>query len=136
MGELIKPTKDFLGRGLITPLRRLGASDFLASAGVPLVRASIRQICMTRRGEIPWKPAFGLSVDYYRHKPNTEELETLLVADIESSIRKWEPRVDTLTVEVQRSGELLVATITWSIINKNVPGNQVVLGPDTFEVTI
>ena len=136
MGELIKPTRDFLGRGLITPLRRLGPADFSSGAGILLVRSCIRQIISTRRGELPWKPQFGTLVDRMRHKINNEALETAVASDLMEAITAWEPRVNQVSIAVKRSGNMLVATIDWAIISTNIPGNQVVLGPDTFEVPV
>src|SRR5688572_16058400 len=116
MGEIIKPTRDFLGRGLIAPLRRVGPADYLVASGVPLIRACLQMIIETRQGELPWNPDFGLSIDKLRNKPNTEDLAALVAADIEAAIRRWEPRVDLLKVTVKRTGETLIATINWAII--------------------
>jgi phage baseplate assembly protein W len=128
--------RDFLGRGLIAPLRRLGAADFVSSDGPELVRSALRQIVGTRRGEVRWRPTFGLLVDRSRHKLENDDLDALLRTDIETAVRQFEPRIDSLNITVKFTDTQTVVRIDWNIIAKNIPGNQVILGPDSVEVTI
>lgn len=134
--ELTTRVQDFLGRGLITPILRRAGVDFLSASGIPLVRSAIRQILGTRRGELRWNPSFGLVVDRQRNRINNEELEALVKGDIQNAVRTFEPRVDALRISIRRSGNSLTASVNWSIIERNVPGNQVLLGPDTFDVRL
>ncbi len=128
--------QEFLGSGLTIPLRRIGASGFLTASGVPLVRACIRQIIGTNQGELRWRPKFGTQLLRYKHKPNNESLEELIKDDIMTALSSLEPRINQVDVRVNREGNRTIATITWSVIDKNNPSNQVLLGPDTFEVAI
>lgn len=128
--------RDFLGRGLIAPLRRLGPADFVSSDGPELVRSAIRQIVGTRRGDIRWRPNFGLVLDRNRNKLENADLEALLISDIETAVRHYEPRIGTLRITVKFRDTQTVVRVYWAIINKNTPENQVILGPDTVEVLI
>jgi len=134
-GELRSP-RDFLGYGPLLPLRRLGPADFVMGGGVHLVRGAISQIIKTRRGELRWKPTFGIMADSSRHKLNTDELEAVLRSDIEASIHQWEPRVSVVNVTSRRDQSALYLTVNWQMIDRNVQGNEVLLGPDTFEVQV
>lgn len=127
---------EFLGTGLITPLRRSGGNDFVVSSGVPLVRSCIRQIVGTNRGELRWRPAFGVTLQKYKNKINNPDLEDLVSNDITDAITQFEPRVTLSAVTTRRAGNQLIARISWAVIDRNTPDNQVLLGPDTFEVTI
>lgn len=129
-------SQEFLGSGLTIPLRRIGASGFLTATGVPLVRACIRQIIGTSQGELRWKPRFGTQLQRYKHKPNNEELEELISDDITTNLSNFEPRINKVDVKIKRQNSQIIASITWSVIDKNNVNNQVLLGPDTFEVTI
>lgn len=128
--------QDFLGNGLTIPLRRLGATGFLSASGVALVRSCIRQIVGTRRGELRWRPQFGTLLEKHKHKPNNEALEELIKDEIKNALATFEPRLNKIDLSVNRDGSTIVVSITWNVIDKNIPGNQVLLGPDTFEVTI
>lgn len=129
-------SQEFLGSGLTIPLRRMGASGFLTATGVPLVRACIRQIIGTSQGELRWKTKFGTQLKRYKHKPNTEELEELVRDDIMTALANFEPRINKVDVKITRQNSQIIASITWSVIDKNNSNNQVLLGPDTFEVII
>lgn len=129
-------SQEFLGNGLIIPLRRLGGSDYITSSGVPLVRSTIRQIIGTLRGELLWRPTFGVTLNKYRNKINNDDLENLVAEDITDAIRQFEPRVNLLSVTARRTTNQLIVKISWNVIDHNTSDNQVLLGPDTFEVTI
>jgi phage baseplate assembly protein W len=128
--------RDFLGKGPIAPLRRLGAQDFIFGAGAPLIRSAIHQIVGTERGEVRWRPGFGLRLNAKRHKLNNEDLKDELRAEVDTAIRAFEPRVDLNQVEVRQEGPKIVIKVGWQPIERNVPGNQVILGPEITEVTV
>jgi phage baseplate assembly protein W len=75
-------------------------------------------------------------IDQSRNKLENEDLAALLTSDIEGAVRQFEPRIDMLQVTVKFSGTQTIIRIDWNIIDKNSPSNQVILGPDTVEVTI
>jgi phage baseplate assembly protein W len=128
--------QEFLGRGLLQPLQRLGAGDFISSSGIPLVRAAITQLIGTLKGEIRWRPSVGTRLAKYKHKPNTDGLAELISTELEASIKLYEPRISTVQVTVTRQDNVTTAKIVWSVIDKNVAGNNVLVGPDSFSVII
>lgn len=128
--------QQFLGSGLLSPLKRLGAGDFISSTGVTLVRAAIVQILGTQRGELAWRPSFGVTTVKHKNKPNTEALAAILADNIQSSLKQFEPRISTVQATVTNNGNQLIAQITWSVIDKNSANNQVIVGPDTFSVVM
>lgn len=128
--------QDFLGNGLTIPLRRLGSTGFLSASGVGLIRSCIRQIVGTRRGELRWRPNFGTLLEKHKHKPNNESLEELIKDEISTALKTFEPRLSKVNLSVVRQNSTIIVSISWSVIDKNSPNNQVLLGPDTFEVTI
>lgn len=128
--------QEFLGRGLLQPFQRIGAGDFVSSSGIPLIRASIMQIVGTVKGELQWRPGFGTRLTKYKHKPNTDTLTELISTELESAIKLYEPRISTAQVTVTKDGNVITARIQWSVVDKNVSGNNTLVGPDTFSVII
>lgn len=128
--------QEFLGRGLLQPIQRIGASDFKNAAGIPLVREAVKQIIGTNRGEIRWRPTFGVRIAKYKNKPNTDERAQLLGDELMGAIKQNEPRISTLDVTVNNQDNKLIANISWAVIETNVSSNNVLVGPDNFSVTI
>jgi phage baseplate assembly protein W len=128
--------QEFLGRGLMTPLQRLGGGDFISSNGVPLIRAAIKQIIGTELNEIKWRPRMAAGLERFKHKPNNESTGALIADAITTAIRKFEPRISTVEVHVTRTDSIAIAQVAWSVIDKNSPTNNVLVGPDSFTVTI
>jgi phage baseplate assembly protein W len=127
---------EFLGTGLITPFRRLGSADFMSTSGPELVRSSIRQIVGIQMGEIKWRPKFGQRTGKLKNKPNTEAVEHMLSDDLQSGIKRHEPRATTVNVTVNRRDNKLLATIQWSLSTQNTTNNQTLVGPDSFDTVI
>jgi phage baseplate assembly protein W len=86
------------GYGLLLPFRRTSSNDFLAGGGEALIRAAVRQILGTVRGELPWRPRFGAGLWNLRHLRNSEALPELARIAIQDSLRRWEPRVEVVEV--------------------------------------
>jgi len=129
----------FLGNGLLRPFRRDQKLDFANAAGLELVRSAVGQVLGTRaasdtiQGEIPWRTEFGSLLYLLRHRNNditTRELARVYVAQ---AIARWEPRVRVTNVITQRqevppNGDVaLSARVFFDVIDRNVPGNQVLL---------
>lgn len=131
--------ENVLGQGLVAPLRRLAGKDFASAEGVALVRAAILQILRTRRGELPWRPAFGAALDRYRHQSVTEEIAAEVQLAVQRNLQAYEPRVSIGTVQVERptpDSAVLRVRVTWSVVARGSSRNIVLAGPDTTEVTI
>jgi len=136
---------DVLGFGLLRPFRRDGKSDFAAAGGEQLVRSSVGQILGTRaesevsEGELPWRPEFGSKLYLLRHQKNDAVLQELARVYVVDALQRWEPRVRVKTVQASRErqeGEdALVVTVRYSLIDRNVPGNQV-FTPDIQQTVV
>ena len=126
-----------LGTGLLAPLRRDKKSDFAASGGEALVRASVQQILGTvgasdfTQGEIPWRTEFGSLLFLLRHQKNDVALQELAKVYVADALRRWEPRVVVTGLTAKRledgEGNKLVLRLRYNVIQRNVPGNQVLL---------
>lgn len=140
-------TDDFLGSGLLAPFQRDGKGDFANARGVKLISSSIAQIVGTRAqsatsgGELPWRTNAGSWLHLLRHRNNTPAFREAARIYIQNAVRRWEPRVEVLDVtpiDPDRISELNrpVIRIRWRFIERNVPGNRVLLGPATTEVEL
>jgi phage baseplate assembly protein W len=125
---------DFLGNGLIVPFRR-GSRDFVQAGGEELVRSSVREILLTRAavgavpGELPWRPDFGSKLWTLKHRKNDELLAEQAYVYVLEALT-WEPRVETVSVEIERDPEALnelTVKVRYRVIEQNVPNNRVVL---------
>lgn len=128
--------KDFLGRGLALPVARRGGADYVNASGGKLVSMALRQILNTDRGEMPWNPLFGTNLRRQKHKLLNEDFQNLVRSELSRAIREFEPRVQVVSVSVQAKGTTATIRVEWQIIERNVPGNQVLVGPDSVEVSI
>ena len=129
--------QDILGFGLLSPLRRDKKSDFAASGGEALVRASVQQILGTvgasdfTQGEIPWRTELGSLLFLLRHQKNDVALQELAKVYVADALRRWEPRVVVTGLTAKRledgEGNKLLLRLRYNVIQRNVPGNQVLL---------
>lgn len=136
---------EHLGFGPIAPFRRDKKRDFAAAGGEELVRSAVMQVLGTMgasdytQGELPWRTEFGSLLQLLRHKKNDIVLRELARVYVREALRKWEPRVVVTGLDVQRldpEGNSLSIRLRYQVIQRNVPGNRVLLGPleQTVEV--
>ena len=92
--------KNLLGNGIISPLRRLASSDFVAGSNEALIRSAINQILITKPGELPWRPNFGTNIETFRHKNMSDADLGMLKDDIVNAVLTYEPRVTTAKCDV------------------------------------
>lgn len=126
----------FLGYGLLRPFRRDRKTDFAAAGGEALVRSCVGQILGTlcsdptglHQGELPWRPEFGSLLYFLRFKkgPMLQELGRVYVAQ---ALARWEPRVQLSASQISfdDSTRILTISVRYNVIDKNVPGNAVIL---------
>jgi len=130
-------SNEFLGFGLLRPFRRDRKADFAAAGGEALVRSAVGQILGTMassdftQGELPWRTEFGSLLHLLRHQKNDAVLQELARVHVADALKRWEPRVQLTSVQVTRErdrGEnVLSIRLRYSIIDRNVPGNNVVV---------
>jgi phage baseplate assembly protein W len=139
-------TQDFLGFGLVSPFRRDRKRDFAAESGEALVRSAVEQILGTigasdfTQGEMPWRTEFGSLLFLLRHQKNDVALQELAKVYVQDALRRWEPRVIVTSLYAKRledgEGNKHVIRLRYDVIQRNVPGNQVVLKGVEQTVTV
>lgn len=97
--------------------------DLIRNVNEEAVKNSIRNLLMTNRGDRLFNNTLGSdirSVLFESHTPATEQILSDL---IKNTITNYEPRARVLEVRVQSDDEehLIVATVVFSIINKEEP---------------
>ena len=137
---------EFLGFGILRPLRRDKKNDFATAGGEALVRSAVGQILGTMassdftQGELPWRTEFGSLIHLLRHQKNDAVLQELARVHVADALKRWEPRVQLTSVQVSRErdrGEnVLALRIRYNIISANVPGNNVILAGVEQVVTV
>ena len=125
---------DFLGRGLSIPFRRDKARDFASASGEALVRSAVAQVLGTvgasdfTQGELPWRTEFGSLLHLLRHQKNDVALREMAKVYVQDALRRWEPRIMVTRLDAERLDDSkLVLRLRYNVIQRNVPGNQVLL---------
>jgi phage baseplate assembly protein W len=92
--------EEFIGTGWSFPM---GVS---AAGGIAMVKReqeleqAMRLILSTYPGERPMRPAFGCRLRDFVFESATTETAARLNREVQSSLRRWEPRVDIEKVDV------------------------------------
>lgn len=128
---------ELLGFGAIRPFRRDGKSDWAAAGGEALVRSSVGQVLGTMaaseftQGELPFRTEFGSLLHLLKHQKNDAVLQELARVHVVDALKRWEPRVRVTSVQVTRerqNGEnVLSIRVRYDVIDRQVPGNNVLL---------
>lgn len=128
---------EFLGFGLLRPFRRDRKADFAAAGGEALVRSAVGQILGTMsssdftQGELPWRTEFGSLLHLLRHQKNDAVLQELARVHVADALKRWEPRVQLTSVQVtgerDRGENVLAIRLRYNVIDRNVPGNNVIV---------
>jgi phage baseplate assembly protein W len=128
---------DILGFGLLPPLWRDRKNDFASAGGEALVRASVQQVLGTvgasdfTQGELPWRTELGSLLFLLRHQKNDVAVQELAKVYVADALRRWEPRVVVTSLRAKRleDGEdnKIVIRLRYNVIQRNVPGNNVIL---------
>lgn len=93
---------------------RLGTNGRVQwSRGEDNVRESIRIILLTEPGERLMLPSFGAGLRSFLFEPNVASTHRLIEERVAHALRRWEPRVDVVSIQVDRHlDDLTVATVT------------------------
>jgi len=128
--------RDFLDRGVALPVARRGGTDYVRAQGGQLINMAIRQILNTDRYELPWNPEFGTNLRRQKNKLLNEDFKTYVVSELTRALTTFEPRIQVVQISVQVRDTTATVRVEWQVIDRNVPGNQVLVGPDAVEVSI
>jgi len=128
--------EEILGFGLL-PLKRDKKRDFASAGGEALVRSAVEQVLGTigasdfTQGELPWRTEFGSLLFLLRHQKNDVALQELAKVYVADALRRWEPRVVVTSLTAKRledgEGNKLLLRLRYNVIQRNVPGNNVIL---------
>jgi len=94
------PAPEFLGIGWGIPLTTDPVGEVRMSAYEEDVRQAVRIILMTGRGERVMRPDFGAGLNQMVFEPMNGTTMELVRHRVEESLVLWEPRIDSIAVEV------------------------------------
>lgn len=110
---------DFLDNLDIDPIKQ----DMVCNVNEEAVKSSIKNLLLTNRGERLFNPDLGSDIRALLFENSSPALESVLGDLIKSTINNYEPRANVLdvTVDSNNDADMLVATITFSVINRTEP---------------
>jgi phage baseplate assembly protein W len=80
---------------------------------------------------LPFRTEFGSLLHLLRHHRNDATLQELARVYVVDALKRWEPRVQVTRVQVTRErdrGEnVLAIRLRYRIIDRNTPGNNVIV---------
>ena len=133
---------EFLGRGIIRPLRRDQKVDFANATGARLVASCVGQVLGTAcdsehaSGELPWRTEFGSKLYLLRQRLNSNALVEQARRFVADAIRRWEPRVRITQVHISRGSaptggvlNVLSIRVKYNFVDQN-SGTNAVLARD------
>jgi phage baseplate assembly protein W len=110
---------DLFGRGIAFP-PRVGADGRVAwSAGPTNIAESIQIILLTEPGERMLLPEFGGRLKRFLYESNTVATRRLIAGEIETALKRWEPRIALQGVDVQPDAgdeRAAIATVRYALI--------------------
>jgi phage baseplate assembly protein W len=106
-----EPAKDFLGVGWRFPVEATGGGDIATASHEEDVREAVRIILETSPGERAMRPDWGAGLNALTFEPMNAATFALARHRVEQALIQWEPRIDSITVEVTADpplGRLLI----------------------------
>lgn len=123
MGFNPKPVADFIGNGLIFPIKLTNGRGTIYS-GFDLLRSSIRNILAFKYGTKFFSGEFGSRLNELMEEPNDEVLKNLIETFVFQAITRWEKRVSTVSSSIVRVDSATVQVqITYQIKNSQSVDN-------------
>lgn len=102
---------DFVGQGVDYPLRFDEQGRLSLVGGTANVERAIALIIGTAYGERPMRPEFGCGIHALVFETPSPELSTQIQAQVTASLKRWEPRIDVVSVGVKFDNENTTANI-------------------------
>jgi len=95
------------------------------------IRQSVRLILTTRRGERPFRPAFGADLDQYAFERMETTTCSLIRQEVVAALQRWEPRIWNIRVEFDRRPEegRLIANVFYEVRSSGITAGQAVSLP-------
>jgi phage baseplate assembly protein W len=91
----------------------LGASGEVVE-GLRDIDQAIRIILSTPKGSDPHRPEFGSNLHLYLDWP-TNRITPHLVREAVDAIRRWEPRVSVVQVQIQLNAAQIFVRVQWRV---------------------
>lgn len=144
MSFVVPPTRK---RNALWPLQK-STKGWRTGTMAERYRAALHHLVRTKRGSLPWAPAYGTLVHLYRTQSISEQDETELLAELTTDVQTWIPDIVLLNVKVSQDmetiddDERLPIEITWGIPDAGVAGPmglsqpRFVYGPVTQTVSV
>lgn len=110
---------NMFGKGISFPPRLDGYGRLAWSEGEANIRESIAVILKTNQRERIALPAFGAGLQRYLFEPNTTDTHARIGQEIETALRRFEPRIALESVDVaadKKSAQTAVATVTYKLV--------------------
>ena len=107
------------GRSIAFPPRLGPDGRWAFSEGEDNIRESIRIILTTEPGERLNLPEFGARLRGFLFSPNTPATRRLVRDEIETALRRWEPRISLTSVSVdpdEIDERTAIATVRYSLV--------------------
>jgi phage baseplate assembly protein W len=102
---------DFVGQGVDYPMRFDEQGRLSLVGGTLNVDRAIALIIGTAYGERPMRPEFGCGIHALIFETPSPELSTQIQAQVTASLKRWEPRIDVVSVGVKFDNENTTANI-------------------------
>jgi phage baseplate assembly protein W len=98
-------------------------NDIVSVAGVDAVKRAIKNILMTRTGEVPFFPNFGSRIHSLLFEPIDPITTALLQSEIQSSLETFEPRMKIVSIILSPDEEknLYQVNLTIRLVNQLAP---------------
>src|SRR5437660_1632054 len=119
---------EFVGAGWAFPMAIDGTGSVALVRGEREIEESIRLILGTSYGERPMRPEFGCGIHDHVFAPADASTAGRIAYDVQTSLERWEPRIDVVDVDVTAGGDdnaTLFVDIRYSVRGTNDPRNLV-----------
>ena len=93
-------TADFIGKGIMFPLRVNQSGSIALTTGADDLGSSIRMVLATAPGERLMRPQFGCRIWELMFEPINANTIGLMGVAVREALGQWEPRIDVEDVEV------------------------------------
>ena len=91
---------DFIGRGLMWPLRVDQSGSIAMTAGADDLSSSMRMVLATAPGERLMRPRFGCAIWDLLFEPINANTMGLMAVAVREALGQWEPRIDVEDVVI------------------------------------
>jgi Bacteriophage baseplate protein W len=92
---------DFIGRGILFPMRVDQSGSIALGHGADDIDASIRMAIVTAPGERVMRPQFGCRIWDLLFEPINANTLGLMAEAVRDTVSQWEPRVDLEELQVE-----------------------------------